>query len=188
MTLSFLGIFTFTAPYLPWVLLAFSLVLRSNPVVDLMGMLAGTFPFSSPEIILFVAHSSSMKSASFKGGHNPSPLCASAGHCYYFLEDVYPHMSGRRPLRTPGALLQLNLATGSMKASGILDLSSEIWLSQAMQALLGAPAAFRSTSSRIHGSSSGLALFSNHPKLRCVALTASYCKFDCTSHGCTIGP
>lgn len=40
-TLSFLGIFTFTAPYLPWVLLAFSIVLRSSPVVDLMGMLAG---------------------------------------------------------------------------------------------------------------------------------------------------
>ena len=43
-TLSFLGIFTFTAPYLPWVLLAFSVVLRSSPVVDLMGMLAGA-PF-----------------------------------------------------------------------------------------------------------------------------------------------
>lgn len=40
-TLSFLGIFTFTAPYLPWVLLAFSVVLHSSPVVDLMGMLAG---------------------------------------------------------------------------------------------------------------------------------------------------
>ncbi|KAK9838623.1 hypothetical protein WJX74_000011 [Apatococcus lobatus] len=61
--LSFLGIFTFTAPYLPWVLLAFSLVLRSSPVVDLLGMVAG--------------------------------------HAYYFLEDVYPRMSGRRPLKTP---------------------------------------------------------------------------------------
>lgn len=39
--LSFLGIFNFTAPYLPWVLLAFSLVLRSSPVVDLLGMVAG---------------------------------------------------------------------------------------------------------------------------------------------------
>jgi Derlin-2/3 len=39
--LSFLGIFNFTAPYLPWVLLAFSVVLRSSPVVDLMGLLAG---------------------------------------------------------------------------------------------------------------------------------------------------
>ena len=41
MTLSFLGIFNFTAPYLPWVLLGFSVVLRSSPVVDLLGMAVG---------------------------------------------------------------------------------------------------------------------------------------------------
>mmetsp|Transcript_20741 Transcript_20741/g.62487 ORF Transcript_20741/g.62487 Transcript_20741/m.62487 type:complete len:245 (+) Transcript_20741:324-1058(+) len=63
-TLSFLGIFNFTAPYLPWVLLGFSVVLGSSPVVDLLGMVAG--------------------------------------HAYYFLEDVYPRMTGRRPLKTPG--------------------------------------------------------------------------------------
>ena len=39
--LSFLGIFNFTAPYLPWVLLPFSLMLGSSPVVDLLGMAAG---------------------------------------------------------------------------------------------------------------------------------------------------
>lgn len=39
--LSFLGVFNFTAPYLPWVLLAFSVMLGSSPVVDLMGMAAG---------------------------------------------------------------------------------------------------------------------------------------------------
>lgn len=62
--LSFLGIFNFTAPYLPWVLLGFSVILGSSPVVDLLGMVAG--------------------------------------HAYYFLEDVYPRMTGRRPLKTPG--------------------------------------------------------------------------------------
>ncbi|WIA08444.1 hypothetical protein OEZ85_007881 [Tetradesmus obliquus] len=62
--LSFLGIFNFTAPYLPWVLLAFSVMLGSSPKVDLLGMVAG--------------------------------------HAYYFLEDVYPRMTGRRPLKTPG--------------------------------------------------------------------------------------
>ena len=40
-TLSFLGVFNFTAPYLPWVLLGFSVVLRSSPVVDLLGMAVG---------------------------------------------------------------------------------------------------------------------------------------------------
>jgi Der1-like family len=39
--LSFLGIFNFTAPYLPWVLLGFSIVLGSSPVVDLLGMVVG---------------------------------------------------------------------------------------------------------------------------------------------------
>ncbi|BDA49951.1 Derlin-2.1 [Coccomyxa sp. Obi] len=67
--LSFLGIFNFTAPYLPWVLLAFSVTLRSNAAVDLLGIVAG--------------------------------------HCYYFLEDVYPRMTGRRPLRTPGLVKAL---------------------------------------------------------------------------------
>lgn len=42
--LSFLGIFNFTAPYLPWVLLAFSVVLGSSPAVDLLGMVAGVPP------------------------------------------------------------------------------------------------------------------------------------------------
>ena len=40
-TLSFLGIFNFTAPYLPWVLLGFSVLLRSSPIVDLLGMAVG---------------------------------------------------------------------------------------------------------------------------------------------------
>lgn len=68
-TLSFLGIFTFTAPYLPWVLLGFSLMLGSSPKVDLLGMVAG--------------------------------------HAYYYLEDVYPRITGRRPLKTPGFIQAL---------------------------------------------------------------------------------
>ena len=30
-----------------------------------------------------------------------------AGHAYYFLEDVYPRMSGRRLLKTPGIIKAL---------------------------------------------------------------------------------
>eukprot|EP00252_Welwitschia_mirabilis_P017261 TRINITY_DN3826_c0_g1_i2.p1 TRINITY_DN3826_c0_g1~~TRINITY_DN3826_c0_g1_i2.p1 ORF type:complete len:241 (+),score=24.05 TRINITY_DN3826_c0_g1_i2:206-928(+) len=62
--MSFLGLFTFTAPYLPWVLLGFSILVGSSPWVDLLGMVAG--------------------------------------HAYYFLEDIYPAMTGRRLLKTPG--------------------------------------------------------------------------------------
>lgn len=64
--MSFLGLFNFTAPYLPWVLLAFSVALGSSPLVDLLGV--------------------------------------AVGHAYYFLEDVYPRMTGRRLLKTPAML------------------------------------------------------------------------------------
>mmetsp|Transcript_42054 Transcript_42054/g.50980 ORF Transcript_42054/g.50980 Transcript_42054/m.50980 type:complete len:233 (+) Transcript_42054:401-1099(+) len=67
--MSFLGLFNFTAPYLPWVLLLFSVMLGSSPIVDLLGM--------------------------------------GAGHAYYFLEDVYPTITGRRLLKTPTVLLAL---------------------------------------------------------------------------------
>lgn len=30
-----------------------------------------------------------------------------AGHAYYFLEDVYPKMTGRHPLRTPSFIKAL---------------------------------------------------------------------------------
>lgn len=35
--MNFFGVLTFTAPYLPWVLLLFSLLLGNNAVVDFMG-------------------------------------------------------------------------------------------------------------------------------------------------------
>ena len=62
--MSFLGLFTFTAPYLPWVILGFGVLLGQSPVFDLLGV--------------------------------------AVGHVYYFLEDVYPEISGRRLLKTPG--------------------------------------------------------------------------------------
>ena len=39
--MSFLGLFTFTAPYLPWVILGFGLMLGQSPVFDLLGILIG---------------------------------------------------------------------------------------------------------------------------------------------------
>lgn len=38
---SFLGMLSFRAPYLPWVLLLFSFVLGSSPTMDMLGILAG---------------------------------------------------------------------------------------------------------------------------------------------------
>ncbi|KAL0909558.1 hypothetical protein M5K25_020438 [Dendrobium thyrsiflorum] len=61
--MSFLGLFTFRAAHLPWVLLVFSILVGTSTWVDLLGVIAG--------------------------------------HAYYYLEDVYPRMTGRRPLKTP---------------------------------------------------------------------------------------
>ncbi|OIV95843.1 hypothetical protein TanjilG_06819 [Lupinus angustifolius] len=67
--MNFLGLFNFTAAYLPWVLLGFSVLVGASAWADLLGMIAG--------------------------------------HAYYFLEDVYPRMSGRRPLKTPSFIKAL---------------------------------------------------------------------------------
>lgn len=48
--LSFLGVFNFTAPFLPWVLLAFSVMLGGSPLVDLLGMLAGICGFTCTRV------------------------------------------------------------------------------------------------------------------------------------------
>merc|ERR1711879_944141 len=41
--MSFFGLLTFQAPYLPWVLLGFSLLLGNSISVDLLGMAAGHY-------------------------------------------------------------------------------------------------------------------------------------------------
>lgn len=38
---NFLGVISFSAPYLPWVLLMFSFVVGSSPIMDLLGIFAG---------------------------------------------------------------------------------------------------------------------------------------------------
>eukprot|EP01089_Gocevia_fonbrunei_P020217 TRINITY_DN7468_c0_g1_i1.p1 TRINITY_DN7468_c0_g1~~TRINITY_DN7468_c0_g1_i1.p1 ORF type:complete len:237 (+),score=20.93 TRINITY_DN7468_c0_g1_i1:147-857(+) len=66
--MSFLGLFTFTAPYLPWVMLGFGILWGQSPLYDLLGL--------------------------------------AVGHVYYFLEDVYPEITHRRLLKTPGIIKQ----------------------------------------------------------------------------------
>ena len=39
--MSFLGFFTFTAPYLPWVMLGFSVLLGNGITMDLIGIVVG---------------------------------------------------------------------------------------------------------------------------------------------------
>ncbi|MCP9258756.1 Derlin-2 [Dirofilaria immitis] len=44
-TNEFFGVLSFNAPYLPWVLLLFSLLLGNNAIVDFMGIACGHFYF-----------------------------------------------------------------------------------------------------------------------------------------------
>eukprot|EP00514_Thraustochytrium_sp_LLF1b_P004219 CAMPEP_0184525380 /NCGR_PEP_ID=MMETSP0198_2-20121128/10065_1 /TAXON_ID=1112570 /ORGANISM="Thraustochytrium sp., Strain LLF1b" /LENGTH=252 /DNA_ID=CAMNT_0026916831 /DNA_START=502 /DNA_END=1260 /DNA_ORIENTATION=+ len=53
--MSFFGVFTFRAPYLPWVLLLFSLVLGSSATVDLIGIIVGHIYFYLDDIYPDVA-------------------------------------------------------------------------------------------------------------------------------------
>uniref|UniRef100_A0A6B2LHT1 Derlin n=1 Tax=Arcella intermedia TaxID=1963864 RepID=A0A6B2LHT1_9EUKA len=65
--MSFLQLFTFTAPYLPWVIFGIEFLIgQSWSFFDLIGILVG--------------------------------------HLYYYLQDVYPEISGRRLLHTPQIL------------------------------------------------------------------------------------
>ena len=43
--MSFLGFFTFNAPYLPWVMLGFSVLLGNGVTMDLIGIGVGHFYF-----------------------------------------------------------------------------------------------------------------------------------------------
>ena len=80
--LSFLGLLVFTAPYLPWVLMAFSLVLHGTvPKDEICGVIVGHGTSLCP---LF--SSDSLTSA-----------------VWYFFSDVYPSLhNGSRPLDPPG--------------------------------------------------------------------------------------
>ncbi|KVH96907.1 Derlin [Cynara cardunculus var. scolymus] len=83
--MSFLGLFTFTAAYLPWV--SSSCQYFTN-ITCFVGLLCSCW-------------------CKCLGRSTCKSLGMVAGHAYYFLEDVYPRMSGRRPLKTPSFIKSL---------------------------------------------------------------------------------
>lgn len=79
--MSFLGLFTFNAPYLPWVILGLSFLSFS-----LFFQFIKVSGFES-----LLGHSVNLFDL----------LGIFIGHLYYYLEDVYPKISGVRYLETP---------------------------------------------------------------------------------------
>jgi Derlin-2/3 len=53
--MSFLGLFPFTAPYLPWVLLSFSVMLGNSATIDITGIVVGHCYFFLEDILPQIA-------------------------------------------------------------------------------------------------------------------------------------
>jgi Derlin-2/3 len=87
--LSFLGLFVFSAPYLPWVLLGFSLMLNNSlPKDDLLGIVVG--------------HGESLEGGRKEGREREPRSLMKMGIVYYFFSDIYPRIrNGSRPLDPP---------------------------------------------------------------------------------------
>ena len=79
--MSFLGLFTFTAPYLPWVILSITYLYAS--VITAWCLNAHRF---------------------YQHGLIVDVIGVIVGHIYYYLHDVYPEISGRNLLKTPHIL------------------------------------------------------------------------------------
>lgn len=88
--LSFLGLLTFKAPWLPWVLIAFNVVLHSHwPKDELCGIVVG--------------HSKSHASIVRHPRVNAYIITV-----WYFFNDIYPSThNGHRPMDPPGWWLRL---------------------------------------------------------------------------------
>ena len=91
--LSFLGVLTFRAPWLPWVLIAFNVVLHGNwPKDELCGIAVG-----HGKSINLPVHPTFYRN-----------YIANTKAVYYFLNDIYPSThSGYRPMDPPRWWLRL---------------------------------------------------------------------------------
>ncbi|KAG6419038.1 hypothetical protein SASPL_121246 [Salvia splendens] len=127
--MSFLGLFTFTAAYLPWwVKLCVYCCDASVPVpsflitidcVETLAVISSHLLYTLDELhymqkdilqyLTIACFNIVLLGFSVLVGASAwvDLLGMIAGHAYYFLEDVYPRMTGRRPLRTPAIIRSL---------------------------------------------------------------------------------
>ena len=111
--LSFLGLLVFTAPYLPWVLMAFSLVLHGTvPKDEICGVIVG----HSMLIIPF---------PSLHGQSFNEWMLRCRRTVWYFFSDVYPSLhNGQRPLDPPQ--FWRNLFERQPQDTGAVPINNEI--------------------------------------------------------------
>ena len=128
--MSFLGVLTFHAPYLPWVLLTFNVLIGSSITMDLIGI-AGKEECTRSCKFWFFFLSFVFYLNSIRGKGN-SPLFSESlfpvGHLYYFLEYVYPKVAQVRGFRVkrimePPALL--HYMCGSYEPAVVIEHEEE---------------------------------------------------------------
>lgn len=103
---NFFGLLTFQAPFLPWALMGFSMLLGNSILVDLLGesLPARPAPCGLPSLPRPIPLWGLLPAAEVGPG-SLSPAGIAVGHIYYFLEDVFPNQpGGKRLLLTPGFL------------------------------------------------------------------------------------
>ncbi len=124
--LSFLGLLVFTAPYLPWVLMGFSLLLHGSiPKDEIMGVVVGhgeVFFLSLSDVCRHVWISTRVSYDLLQAcnkmfpNHQLGRKCtnlakaprANADAVWYFFSDVYPSLyNGSRPLDPPAWWIRL---------------------------------------------------------------------------------
>lgn len=100
--MNFFGLLTFKAPFLPWVLFGFSLMLGNSVMVDLIGKLLKSFCLF---MYLFSVFIPCLIIGKFIMLISHISAGIAVGHVYYFLEDVFPEQQGGfRILKTPGIM------------------------------------------------------------------------------------
>lgn len=94
--MNFFGLLNFQAPFLPWVLMGFSLLLGNSIIVDLLG--------TNTVLSWCGWWCYSMNISCVKMFYYLSRGIA-VGHVYFFLEDVFPNQpGGGRWLKTPSIM------------------------------------------------------------------------------------
>jgi hypothetical protein len=95
--MSFLGLFPFTAPYLPWVLFSFSLLLGNSATTDIIGIIVGHMYYF-------------LEGTEMEPSDPPPPSVSHLSSWVILFVDVYPTIARirgwktERPLATPRLL------------------------------------------------------------------------------------
>lgn len=101
--MNFFGLLNFQAPFLPWVLMGFSLLLGNSIIVDLLGTYYSYWLQPSFSVSVMCSDPERLVVVGVNVLKRPQGIAV--GHVYFFLEDVFPNQpGGGRWLRTPSIM------------------------------------------------------------------------------------